>query len=114
MTQGAPIVAGQGEQLVLVKTSFVNSGSDLVDLSCSGPYSAYIQGWDDAGREMAPVFETSRIAGNPECNSQLLQGQAHEWNLAYRAIAGSTPLGLSITDTRDYVSIVHMLFPGQT
>lgn len=95
---GSSLDAAAGEQLVLVSTHFVNSGADLVDLSCAGPYGAYIQGWDDQEREMANLFETHRIPGNPECNAQLLSGQEHDWNFAYRAIAGSTPLALTIAD----------------
>ncbi|PTU55369.1 hypothetical protein DBB34_14525 [Sphaerisporangium cinnabarinum] len=98
--EGGSIDAGEGEQLVLVSTHFVNQGSGTVDLSCSGVPDAYIQAWDDQEREMAPVFDTYKIAGNPECNAQLLSGQEHDWNFAYRAIAGSSPLALTIADMR--------------
>lgn len=109
---GQPFVAEAGEQLVLVKTSFVNSGDGLVDLSCGGVNDAYIQGWDSEGREMAQIFETYRLEGNPECNSQLLRGQGHDWNILYRSIDGATPVGLSIVNTNGFDSAVHLLFPG--
>lgn len=61
---------------------------------------------------MAQVFETYRLEGNPECNSQLLQGQGHDWNMLYRSIDGATPMGLPIVDTNGYEDAVHMPFPG--
>lgn len=101
-TDGVPITAAEGEQLVVFHTHFVNNSNGTVDLSCAGVLTWYVQVFDTEQRELAPVFETYRIPGNPECNYQLLSGQESDWNFVFRGIAGATPRVLQITDTRTY------------
>jgi hypothetical protein len=96
---GADFVPADGEELVLIKTTFVNRSTKTVDLSCSGPGRAYIQVWDSEGREMPNVFNTYRIPGNQKCNAQLMTGQESAYNFAVRGIAGATPYGMTIIDT---------------
>lgn len=105
-TDGVPMTAAAGEQLVLFHTHFVNKSTETVDLSCSGATSAFIEVLDTAKNKMAAVFDTYRIPGNPKCNYELLPGQEHDWNFAFRGIAGSTPMALTITDTRTYKDFV--------
>lgn len=97
-TEGAPLTAAEGEQLVLFRTHFVNTGNGTVDLSCSGVHEWYVQVFDTERRELAPVFETYRIPGNQECNHELLSGQEADWVFAFRGIAGATPRVLQISD----------------
>lgn len=99
---GEPLAAAEGEQLVLLRTRFVNTGSSTVDLSCAGVPNWYVQVFDTEGRELAPAFDTYRIPGNQECNHQLLSGQEADWNFAFRGIDGSTPRVLQITDSRTF------------
>lgn len=101
-TDGVPLTAAEGEQLVVFHTHFVNNSNETVDLSCSGVLSWYIQVFDTEQRELAPVFDTYRIPGNPECNHQMLSGQESDWSFVFRGIADATPRVLQITDTRTY------------
>ncbi|MGW8431666.1 hypothetical protein ACWGJ9_11285 [Curtobacterium citreum] len=103
---GATLTAEPGQQLVLVHTTYTVSGSKAVDLSCSGGDGTYIQAYDTDGNEMAPIFETSSIAGNPGCNEYLSHGATHAWNFAYSAAAGTTPAGLSVTDSNTFDTTV--------
>lgn len=98
---GEPLRAAAGEQLVLFRTRFVNTGTLTVDLSCAGVPDWYVQVFDTERRELAPVFDTYRIPGNQECNHQLLSGQEADWNFA-RGIEGSTPRVLQITESRHF------------
>lgn len=99
---GGPITAAAGEQLVVIRTHFVNKGTATVDLSCSGVPDWYIQVFDTEQRELAQVFETYRIPGNPECNHQMLSGQEADWTLVFRAVEGATPRVFQITDSRTF------------
>lgn len=101
-TDGVPITAAPGEQLVLFRTHFVNKSTGTVDLSCAGVLDWYVQVFDTEERELAAVFDTYRIPGNQECNHGLLSGQEADWIFAYRGIEGSTPLALQITDSRTF------------
>lgn len=103
---GTTLTADPGQQLVLVHTTYTVSGSKAVDLSCSGGDGTYIQAYDTDGNEMAPIFETSSIAGNPGCNEYLSHGATHTWNFAYSAAAGTTPAGLSVTDSNTFDTTV--------
>jgi hypothetical protein len=103
---GTMLAAEPGQQLVLVHTTYTVSGSAAVDLSCSGGDGTYIKAYDTNGNEMAPIFETSSIAGNPGCNEYLSHGATHTWNFAFTAAAGTTPAGLSITDSNTYDTTV--------
>ena len=101
-TDGAPITAAAGEQLVVFHTHFVNTGQETVDLSCAGVPNWYITVYDSEQRELAGVYETYRLSGNPECNYQMLSGQESDWTFIYRGIAGSTPRVLQIEDSRTF------------
>lgn len=96
-TSGAPITGEPGTQLYLIKTTFLNNTKVPVDLSCMSPL--WLNIYDTNGRKLAPVFETYRIAGNPECNYQLVQGLSHEWNFVYNGVAGATLDKLTFLDT---------------
>jgi hypothetical protein len=89
---------------VLIKTTYSNSKTQA-DLSC-GNTDLYLQIFDVAEREMAPVFETSRIPGNPGCNDHLLQGIPHEWNFAFQSVAGAVPHNMSVTETDKWLAPV--------
>lgn len=110
---GDPLVAGSGEQLVLFHTHYVNGSTQTADLSCSGAPDWYIEVLDTEQREMAPVFETYRIPGNPECNYQLLSGQESDWTFAYRQVEGATPMALQITETQTYDGFVLIDLTGR-
>lgn len=102
-TDGEPMRAAEGEQLVLFRTHFVNTGTGTVDLSCGGgPTDWYVQVFDTEQRELAAAFDTYRIPGNQECNHQLLSGQEADWIFAFRGIAGSTPRVMQVTDSRTF------------
>ncbi len=103
---GTTLTAAPGQQLVLVHTTYTVTGTAAVDLSCSGGDGTYIQAYDTDGNEMAPIFETSSIAGNPGCNEYLPHGATHTWNFAYTAAAGATPAGLSVTDSNTFDTTV--------
>lgn len=103
---GTTLVADPGQQLVLVHTTYTVSGSAAVDLSCAGGDGTYIKAYDTDGNEMAPIFETSSIPGNPGCNEYLSHGTTHTWNFAFTAAAGTTPAGLSITDSNTFDTTV--------
>ncbi|WIE81282.1 hypothetical protein [Curtobacterium sp. MCSS17_016] len=103
---GTTLAADAGQQLILVHTSYTVSGSAAVDLSCSGGDGTYIQAYDSNGNEMAPIYETSSIAGNPGCNEYLPHGSTHTWNFAYTAAAGTTPATLSVTDSNTFDTTV--------
>lgn len=96
---GTTLAAEPGQQLVLVHTTYTVSGSAAVDLSCAGGDGTYIKAYDTDGNEMAPMFETASIPGNPGCNEYLPHGATHSWNFAFTAAAGTTPAGLSVTDS---------------
>ena len=99
---GSTLAAEPGQQLVLVHTTYTVSGSAVVDLSCAGGDGTYIKAYDTDGNEMAPIFETSSIPGNPGCNEYLPHGATHTWNFAFTAAAGTKPAGLSITDSNTF------------
>lgn len=99
---GGVVTAADGEQLVVIRTHFTNAGPSTVDLSCSGVPNWYIQVFDTEQRELAQVFESYRIPGNPECNYQLMSGQESDWTLIFRSIAGATPRVFQITDSRTF------------
>jgi hypothetical protein len=99
-TSGAPLTPDAGGQLVLFKTTYSNS-KNQADLSC-GDTGLYLQAFDVEGKEMAPVFENSRIPGNPGCNDYLLQNISHEWNFVFQSVAGAVPNALSVTETDTY------------
>lgn len=101
-TDGSPITAADGEQLVVFHTHFVNTGPNTVDLTCAGVPNWYITVWDTEQRELAPVFEGYRLPGNPECNHQMLSGQEADWTFVFRGIAGSTPRSMQIEDSRTF------------
>ena len=103
---GTTLAAEPGQQLVLVHTTYTVSGSAAVDLSCAGGDGTYIKAYDTDGNEMAPIFETSSIPGNPGCNEYLSHGATHTWNFAFSAAAGTTPAGLSITDSNTFDTTV--------
>jgi hypothetical protein len=94
---GAPITGEPGTQLYLVKTTFVNNTKTPVDLSCS--LQVYMRFYDTNERMLAQVFETHRLAGNPPCNYQLIQGLSHEWNFAIKGVAGATLERMTFLDT---------------
>lgn len=96
---GGTIEAEDGEVLVLLSSDFSNPGPDTVDLSCSGVHDAHIQMFDRDDNEIAPVFETYRLPGNPGCNDQLLVGQVSQWNTLWRTADGSVPAYITISDT---------------
>ena len=97
-----------GEILILLESEFTNPGPETVDLSCAGVPDAYIQMFDHENSEIAPEFDTYEIAGNPECNEQLLKGQSSQWNTLWRSTEGSQPGYLIITDmnSMDEIGIV--------
>lgn len=99
---GTTLAADPGQQLVLVHATYTVSGSAAVDLSCAGGDGTYIKAYDTDGNEMAPIFETSSIPGNPGCNEYLPHGTTHAWNFAFTAAAGTTPAGLSVTDSNTF------------
>lgn len=103
-TYGGPITPDPGGQLVFFKTTYSNNKYQ-VDLSCSGA-DLYIQVWDEQEREMAPVFENDRIAGNPGCNEWLLQDTPHEWNFVFQSVEGAKPYLMSFTETIDWTEPV--------
>jgi hypothetical protein len=103
-TQGSPITPDAGGQLFLLKMAYSNSKTQA-DLSC-GNTDLYLQAFDTLEREMAPVFELSRIPGNPGCNDHLLQNTQHEWNYVFQSVAGASPLALSVTETDKYLDPV--------
>ncbi|WP_333811127.1 hypothetical protein [Timonella senegalensis] len=107
--EGGPVKAEPGEQFVLVKTEFVNNSQQLVDLSCSGMPTVYMQGWDTENREMARVFEDYKLKGNPECNKNLLQGQSHSWSFAFRTVEGAVPSHLSLMNSTSFDDAVILL-----
>lgn len=107
---GGVLTASPGEDLVLVRTLFVNLGNDGQDLSCAGINGVFIDAYDVEGRSMEPLFESSRIPGNPECNFSLLSGQKHDYNFALRMIEGSQPLAISFTETRTFDDMVFFNF----
>lgn len=102
--EGSPLTPDAGGQLVLIKTTYSNSKAQA-DLSC-GNTDLYIQVFDTQEREMAPVFETYRIPGNPGCNDHLLQDTPHEWNIAFQSVAGAKPLAISVTETDKWLDPV--------
>lgn len=102
---GGTIAAESGEVLVLLSSDFKNPGPDTVDLSCSGVNDAYIQMFDWDDNEIAQVFDTYEIPGNPGCNDQLLVGQEAQWNTLWRTVEGSEPAYLSISDTNTWDEI---------
>ena len=110
---GAPITAAAGEQLVLFRMHYVNGSKQTADLSCAGAPDWYIQVFDTQQRELAQVFETYRIPGNPECNAQLLSGQEADWSLVFRSTEGATPMALQITDSRTFDDFVAIDLTGQ-
>jgi len=99
-TDGVPITPDAGGQLVVVRTTYVNSKTQA-DLSC-GNTDLYIQLYDANGLEMAPVFELYRLPGNPECNAHQLQNQPHEWTILFQSIAGAKPTLMSLMETLSY------------
>ncbi|WP_433952870.1 hypothetical protein [Curtobacterium flaccumfaciens] len=103
---GSTLAAEPGQQLVLVHTTYTVSGSAAVDLSCAGGDGTYIKAYDTDGNEMAPIFETSSIPGNPGCNEYLPHGATHTWNFAFTAAAGTKPAGLSIADSNTFGTTV--------
>lgn len=103
-TSGPPLTPDSGGQLVLFRTTYSNSKTQA-DLSC-GNTDLYVQVFDTQEREMAPVFETPRIPGNPGCNDHLLQGVAHEWNFVFQSVAGAVPLTMSVTETDKWLNPV--------
>lgn len=114
-TDGSPIKAADGEQFILVKSHFKNDTDDLIDLSCSGFWDVYMQGWDTEDREMSPLFEDNRFPGNPECNKDLLQGQSHDWTFAYRTVEGAKPSYISLKEltTGDDAIVLLLADPEQ-
>lgn len=103
-TSGEPLVPDSGGQLVLFKTTYTND-VDQADLSC-GNTDLYIQVFDTQKREMAPVFETYRIPGNPDCNHHLLQGVPAQWNFVFQSVAGAKLSTMSITETLSHLDPV--------
>ncbi len=99
---GGTIESADGEDLVVIRMHFVNNSNGTVDLSCAGVLDWYIQVFDTEQRELAQVFETSRIAGNPECNHEMLTGQESDWTLLFRAVDGATPRVLQITESTTF------------
>lgn len=106
VVQGEPLVPDPGGELVLFHTTYSNS-QNPADLSCGGN-DLYIQVFDEQGREMAQIFETYRIPGNPECNHQLLQTTTAEWNWAVQGVAGATPTTMVVTETLTWSSPVEI------
>lgn len=104
--EGGPLVAEDGELLVLVSMRYENLGRSGVDLSCSGLNDLYFTAYDSEMREMAPLFETNRIPGNQECNEDLLSGQSADWNEAYRMVEDGEPMAFEIAATSDFDNIV--------
>ena len=103
-TSGSPLTPDAGGQLVLIMMTYNNSKTQA-DLSC-GNTDLYLQMFDTEEREMAPVFETARIPGNPGCNDHQLQGVSHEWNIAFQSVAGVVPLAMSVTETDKWLDPV--------
>lgn len=103
-TEGSPITPDSGGQLFILGMTYSNSKSQA-DLSC-GNTDLYLQAFDTLEREMAPVFELSRVPGNPGCNDHLLQDTPHEWNYIFQAISGAEPYALSVTETDKYLDPV--------
>lgn len=103
-TDGSPLTPDSGGQLLLIKSTYSNSKTQA-DLSC-GNTDLYIQVFDTEEREMAPVFETASIPGNPGCNDHLLQDTPHEWNFAFQSVAGALPLAISVTETEQWLDPV--------
>ena len=97
---GVPLTPDAGGQLVVFHTTYVNS-KNQADLSC-GNTDLYIQVYDEQGLEMAPVFETYRIPGNPECNAHQLQNQPREWTFVFQSVAGAKPTIVSLLETLSY------------
>lgn len=103
-TDGTSLTPDSGGQFLLIKTTYSNSTTQA-DLSC-GNTDLYIQVFDTEEREMAQVFETARIPGNPSCNDHLLQDTPHEWNIAFQSVAGASPLAISVTETDKWLDPV--------
>lgn len=103
-TQGSPITPDADGQLFLLKMTYNNSKTQA-DLSC-GKSDLYLQAFDTLEREMAPIFELSRIPGNPGCNDHLLQDTPHEWSYIFQSVAGASLLALSVTETDAYLEPV--------
>jgi hypothetical protein len=103
-TDGPPITPDAGGQLFVLKMVYSNSKTQA-DLSC-GNTDLYLQLFDTEEREMAPVFETYRIPGNPECNDHLLQDTPREWSYIFQSVAGASPLALSVTETAQWLDPV--------
>jgi hypothetical protein len=97
---GVPLTPDAGGQLVVFHTTYLNS-KNQADLSC-GSTDLYIQVYDEQGLEMAPVFETYRIPGNPECNAHQLQNQPREWTFVFQSVAGAKPTIVSLLETLSY------------
>ena len=97
VVSGDPLVPVAGGELVLFRTSYMNT-QNAVDLSCSGG-DLYIQVFDEKNREMAPIFETYRIPGNQGCNDHLLQGTTVDWNWAVQGLVGAVPTRMEVTDS---------------
>lgn len=100
-SQGEPITADAGGQLLRFQTTYSNS-KNQADLSC-GSSDLYTQVFDTQEREMAQVFETRRIPGNPGCNDQLLQDVPAEWTLVFQSVSGAKPLAMSVTETVNWL-----------
>ena len=97
VVSGDPLVPVAGGALVLFRTSYMNT-QNAADLSCGGT-DLFIQVFDEKDREMAPIFETSRIPGNQGCNDHLLQGTTADWNWAVQGVAGAVPTRMEVTDS---------------
>lgn len=86
-----------GRELLLVHSTFTNTGTESVDLTCSGP-EWYLQGFDTNDNELATYFDLDYYPGNPECNGQLLNGETTEWTFAFEIPTSSKPAYLTFTD----------------
>lgn len=103
---GTQVTAAQGRQLVVFNATVTNTGTDAIDLTCSGIYSAFIQVYDDKGNELAENYDDHLIEGNPECNYFMVNGETADWTFAFEIANGASPSLLTLTDT-DTFSRVH-------
>jgi len=92
---GGALVAPAGTKLVLLRTTISVYG-DAIDLSCASGMAMFTTGFDSNGSEMAHVWETHLIPGNPRCNIKTTAGETVAWNFAFKMSADRTPSHMSL------------------
>lgn len=92
---GGALVAPPGTKLVLLSTTISIFGN-AIDLSCASVSAIYTAGYDSSGAEMAHIWETRNIPGNPPCNQKTSAGETVSWNFAFKMSAGRTPAHISL------------------